>query len=145
MAIFNNVFASQYTTSVTNSTVLNIQSHISNLRLSLLNFKDDDILRLIRFLKIHKAHGHDEISIHIIKVCDSAIVKSLLLIFKNCLNGNTFLDIWKKSNIWPIHKKWETNNYQLQTCLTSTLVLKNIWNSFWMAFEIIWTKISLRK
>ena len=40
-----------------------------------------------------------------IKICDSAPDKSLLLFFQNCLNRSTFPDIWKKSNVCPVHKK----------------------------------------
>ena len=45
-----------------------------------------------------------------IKICDSALVKSLSLILENCLNCRTFTDIWKKSNICPVHKK--IDNYR---------------------------------
>ena len=40
-----------------------------------------------------------------IKICDSALVKLLSLIFQNFLNCSTFSDIWKKSNICPVHTK----------------------------------------
>ena len=68
-------------------------------------FENDDILNLIRYINIQNTHGPDDISICIIKICDSALVKSLPLIFQNCLNCSTFLDIWKKSNICPVHTK----------------------------------------
>ena len=40
-----------------------------------------------------------------IKICDYAIVKPLLIIFKNCISFGGFPDTWKKSNICPIDKK----------------------------------------
>ena len=40
-----------------------------------------------------------------LKICDSSIVKSLSIIFKNCLQTRTFPNNWKKSNVVPIHKK----------------------------------------
>ena len=52
--------------------------------------------KLIKALNVNKAHDHDEISIRMLKLCESAITKPLFLIFKNCLNSNTFLDVWKK-------------------------------------------------
>ena len=38
-------------------------------------------------------------------MCDSSIVKPLSIIFKNCLQTETFPNNWKKSNVVPIHKK----------------------------------------
>ena len=54
---------------------------------------------------MNKTHGHDEISIRMLKLCESAITEQLYLIFKNCLSSNTFPDVWKKANVIPVHKK----------------------------------------
>ena len=32
-----------------------------------------------------KAHGHDDISMGLLKICDIAVVKLLSLLFKNCI------------------------------------------------------------
>ena len=40
-----------------------------------------------------------------LKICDSAIVKPLTILSKNCISLGIFPDNWKKSNICPIHKK----------------------------------------
>ena len=40
-----------------------------------------------------------------IKICNYAIVKPLLMIFKNCISFGEFPDIWKKSSICSIDKK----------------------------------------
>ena len=43
------------------------------------------------------------------------IIKPLSIIFRNCINNSTFPDLWKKSNICPIHKKGDKqtiNNYR---------------------------------
>ena len=50
-----------------------------------------------------------------IKIWDQSIVKSLSITYQNCLNLGTFPDIWKKSNIVPVHKKGDkqiVNNYR---------------------------------
>ena len=47
--------------------------------------------------------------------CDLAIIKPLSIISINCINNSTFPDLWKKSNICPIHKKGDKqiiNNYR---------------------------------
>ena len=38
-------------------------------RLNFINFSEDDILKTIRALDIHKAHGCDDISIRIVRIC----------------------------------------------------------------------------
>ena len=50
-----------------------------------------------------------------LKICDSAVVEPLTIIFNSCNNQSMFPDIWKKSNKCPIHKKGDKqtiNNYQ---------------------------------
>ena len=52
-----------------------------------------------------KAHGWDQLSIRMIKICGDAIIFPLKLIFKSMINEGIFADDWKKSNVVPIHKK----------------------------------------
>ena len=59
----------------------------------------------IRSLDPKKAHGWDDISINMIKLCDIEIVKPLYLIYKECLDTGRFPSSWKKANVLPIHKK----------------------------------------
>ena len=50
-----------------------------------------------------------------LKICDSAIVKPLKILFKNCISEGIFPDNWKKSIICPIHKKGDkqiVDNYR---------------------------------
>ena len=62
-------------------------------------------MNIINALNINKAHGYDDISIRMIKLCGKSIVKPLSMIFNNCIDTGTFPDIWKRSNIIPVHKK----------------------------------------
>ena len=71
----------------------------------LFNFSDDDMFKIIKCLNINKVHGHDNISVRMIKICEKAIVKSLSVIYKNYINTGIFLDLWDKSNIVSVHKK----------------------------------------
>ena len=70
---------------------------------------DENILKIIRSLNPNKAHGWDEISVRMIKLCDSAFVVPLKIIFMSCLRDGTFPDIWKHANVVPVHKKNEKN------------------------------------
>ena len=54
-----------------------------------------------------KAHGWDDISARMLKICDESIVPPLVLIFKNALATGCFPSYWKKANIVPVHKKQE--------------------------------------
>ena len=62
------------------------------------------IRKIIRNLNVNKAHGQDNISIRMLKICDSVLVEPMSLIYKHCING-VFPDIWKRSHIIPIYKK----------------------------------------
>ena len=56
-------------------------------------------------LDVNKAHGHDVISIRMIKLCGKSIIPAISLIYKNCINSGIFPNIWKKSNVVPVLKK----------------------------------------
>ena len=79
----------------------------SQSKFSSLNIIEDNILKIGRAPNIDKAHGHNEISVSMIKICDEALVKPLSLIYKNCIDTGVFPDIWKKSNIVPVYKRGE--------------------------------------
>ena len=91
-------------------------------RLNSINFNEDEILKIIRALNIHKAHGHDGISIRIIKICDKSLLKPLILLFENSTKSSCYPDIWKRSNIIPVHKK----NNKLSTNISLAHFWKNI-------------------
>ena len=59
----------------------------------------------MRNLNVSKAHGHDNISIQMLKTFDSILVETLSLICKNCINAGVFPDIWKRPHIIPTNKK----------------------------------------
>ena len=65
----------------------------------------EKILSIIRSLDPKKAHGWDDISINMIKLCDIEIVKPLYLIYTECLETGRFPSSWKKADVLPIHRK----------------------------------------
>ena len=103
--IFNEYFAEQCTL-LKNSGVLPInQIFLTQPRLTSLNFNEEEIIKIIRALNIYKAHGHDDIFIRMIKICDKSLLKPLIYLFQNSAKLSYFPDIWKRSNIIPGHKK----------------------------------------
>ena len=74
-------------------------------RLSAISFKDEDILKIIKLLNVNKAYCHNNISIKLLQICAAEMVKTLSLISKGFIQYGIFSNLWKKSNIVPIHKK----------------------------------------
>ena len=53
--------------------------------LTSIKLENNDILKIISSLNVNKAHGHDGISVRMIKMCDKSLVQPLSLISKNCV------------------------------------------------------------
>ena len=107
--LFNYFFASQ-SSLVRNSSVLPTDFELfTDKSLSNITFSVNSIIRIISSLDPNKAHGHNMMSIRILKICGDSINKPLGLIFRACLEHGIFPQKWEKSNLVPIHKK---NNKQ---------------------------------
>ena len=102
--IFNKFFAPQCVPLNNDSNIPYFRRYMTNATISSIKFENKDIINVIKALDPCTAHRHD-ISISMLKICDSAIVKPLVILFKNCISQGIFQDNWKKSNIFPIHKK----------------------------------------
>ena len=113
--IFNKFFAQQCTP-LENSSVLPVnQKFRTQSRLNSIDINENEVLNIIRALNIHKVHGYDDISIRMIKMCDKSLLKPLTLLFENSIKSSCYPDIWKRSNIIPVHKKNDkqlVNNYR---------------------------------
>ena len=74
------------------STGSTIPSYIPRGLVSLQDMEIDreKVLRLIRSLDTKKAHGCDDISSSMIKMCDESIVEPLCLIFEKCLDSDVY-------------------------------------------------------
>ena len=124
--LFNSHFATQYSL-ISNSSKL--PSHIQYLtdnRLSCVSFSHDKIAKVIQNLDPNKAHGHDNISIRMLKVCGPPIYKPLEIIFHQCLETGDFPSEWKKGNIVPIHiKRGQTDIEKLPSSVAATYLWEN--------------------
>ena len=76
------------------------KSSISNAVVS-----EDAISSIINKLNSKKAHGCDNISIAMLKLCPLEVSKPLLLIYQKCLLNGTFPLAWKHANVQPVYKK----------------------------------------
>ena len=81
--LFNSFFAKQCSL-ISNGSELTL--NFSEKRLNTLNFSNTDIEKIIRNLDPNKVHGHDKISINMIKICSKSVCKPLQLIFSQCID-----------------------------------------------------------
>ena len=103
--LFNTFFAKQCSIILNSSSLPSEVLYLTNKRLSKIEFLEEDIFKIIIGLDSSKAHGHDMISIRMLKLCGMPICKPLKIIFENCLVNGYFPDDWKQANVVPIHKK----------------------------------------
>ena len=103
--IFNNFFADQCQPLNSASDLPTNQIFLTWSRLGSLDFNEGELFQLIRALNINKAHGHDDIFIRMIKVCDKSLLKPLIVLFKNSIKSSCCPGIWEKSNIISVHNK----------------------------------------
>ena len=106
--IFNEYFVSQCSETRTRSTLPTFLPR-GNSFLGSVNIDTGKVLKMIRSLDPKKAHGCDEISVSMIKMCDNSVVTPSCTMFKTSIETGVYPSIWKKANIIPIHKK---NNRQ---------------------------------
>ena len=94
--------------------------------LTIIDFSNNGILKIIRNLDPNKAHGHDMISIRMVKICNDSICKPLKLIFESCLESGKFPGEWKKANVVPIHKKYDEQILKNYRPISLLLITKKI-------------------
>ena len=63
---------------------------MTNTKICSIKFENKGIIKLIKGLDPCKAHGYDDISIRMFRICDSATVKPLTILFKNCISQGIF-------------------------------------------------------
>ena len=102
---------------------LHIQ-YLTDNRLSCVSFSHDKIAKVIQKLDPNKAHGHNNISIRMLKVCGPSIYKHLEIIFNQYPETRVFPSKWKKGNIVPIYKKGGKQE-KLPSSATATYMRKN--------------------
>ena len=71
--LFKSFFSKQCSLINNGSTLPTHMQYLANNRLSSITFSQDDIAKIIQNLDSGKAHGHDNISIRMLKICGSAI------------------------------------------------------------------------
>ena len=91
------------------------QSYVTNAKLWPVKFESKEISSIVRLLDVSKAHSNDNISIRMLKICDTATVEPLTIIFNSFINQSMFPDIWKKNQIYVLFIKKVTNKLSIFT------------------------------
>ena len=108
--LFNFFFFKQCSLIPNNSTLPADVNYITDKSLSTVTFPAKGIRKIIQNLDSNKIQGHDNISIHMLKICGDCIRVPLEMIFKQALLTGLFPSECKKRNIVSIHKKGGKQN-----------------------------------
>ncbi len=93
--MLNDFFVKQCSAIPTGSTVPNFIP-LYNSPLTDIAINKDEVLQLIRSLDSKKACGPDNVSVHMIKICDASIVEPMCLIFEKSLETGNYPDYLEK-------------------------------------------------
>ena len=91
--IFNKFFANQFQPLNSASDLPTNQIFLTQSRLRSSDFNKGELIQVIRALNINKAHGHENISIRMIKICDKLLLKPLIVLFRNSIESSCYPDI----------------------------------------------------
>ena len=103
--LFIDFFTMQCSLVNNNSELPSVLTKKTSKLLCTVEFSTNDILKIIRNLNPNKAHGHDMISIRMLKICDESLCKPLRIIFRSCLENGKFPSEWKKANVVLVFKR----------------------------------------
>ena len=73
-----------------NSVLPTTLPQLTNKCLDSIHFSNSDLTKIIRHLDSNKVHGHDMLSIPMIKLCENSTCKPLSIFFNDCLNKGKF-------------------------------------------------------
>ena len=88
-----------------NSSLPNYINYTTEKRLSAVALSVKSIGKIIQNLDSNKAHGHDNITIRLLKICGDLIYEPYETIFRQALLTSVFPSERKKGNIVPVHKR----------------------------------------
>ena len=101
-------------------------------------------LKLIKKLDPNKVHGHDVMSITMIKIWDASICKSLELIFRSCIENVKFPTESKKAIVILTHKKADEQNLKKYRPISLLPVARKIFErTLWNKIDEFFTGINL--
>ena len=107
--IFNEFFVKQCTVAPNSSKLSSLFIRKTDKYLSTVTFFENGIKKAIRNLDPNKAHGHDMLSIRMLKICDDSLCGPLGLILQFRLENGKFPSEWKKQTLFLLIRKMTSN------------------------------------
>ena len=122
--LFNILFFKQCSLIPNNSSLPADVNYITDKRLSAVTFLVREIGKIIQNLDSNKAHGHNNLSIRMLKICADSICVPLEMIFKQALLTGVFSSEWKKVILFPFTKRMKNKILKIidQFCYFQFLV-----------------------
>ena len=122
--LFNIFFSKQCSLVPNNSSLPADVNYIIDKRLSAVTFLVREIGKIIQNLDSNKAHGHNNLSIRMLKICADSICVPLEMIFKQALLTGVFSSEWKKVILFPFTKRMKNKILKIidQFCYFQFLV-----------------------
>ena len=71
-------------------------TYMTEERIQSITFSESVVIKIIRALDVDKAHGHDDISVRMIKFSTNSVPHLLTLIFQNSMAAATFATQWNR-------------------------------------------------
>ena len=96
----------------------------------------DDITEIIQKLDTNKAHGHNKISMHLLKVYGNSIYKPIKLIFQSCIEHGKFPSEWKKAYVLLVHKQGNKQTLGNYCILFLLPIFVKISERFWTLCKV---------
>ena len=116
---FNQYFKSNFADddSTTNPHSYSVPDTNHNLKndLSLPEFSQEGIAKMLHELNVNKACGPDSLSSHVLKECATELAPSLAYLFTRSFQSGCIPVQWKQGNVVPVHKKGDksqVSNYR---------------------------------
>ena len=103
--LFNDFFTRQCSLVNNNSKFPSVLTKNTCQSLSTAEFSTWYLKKKIRSLDPNKDHGHDMISIRMLKICDESICRRLGIIFRSCLQNGSSPQNRKKANVVQKNRK----------------------------------------
>ena len=119
--MFNDYFHSVFSTPKTGIALPAVSVKSDNM-LANIAFSEIDVINVLKGLDVNKGSGPDDIPLKVLRECADELAPSLTTLFNLSMSTCTLPEVWKYSNVVPIHKKGKkckVDNYRPISLLNS--------------------------
>ena len=119
--MFNDYFHSVFSTPKTGIALPAVSVKSDNMLANIV-FSEIDVINVLKGLDVNKGSGPDDIPLKVLRECADELAPSLTTLFNLSMSTCTLPEVWKYSNVVPIHKKGKkckVDNYRPISLLNS--------------------------